>query len=124
MMNDKPTTAQELEELFGKVDFEKLIRDEILKEGAEEFQRQYDKHLMTTLYGSSFADMVMIHPEVYKSMKYNRPMNVFEKLQAGWWWFGECFDEWCYTMTHDDGEFFNYLQSDYVKYEEDMYYDG
>jgi len=45
-MNDKPTTAQELEELFGKVDFEKLIRDDILKEGAEEFQRQYDKHLM------------------------------------------------------------------------------
>jgi hypothetical protein len=23
----------------------------------------------------------------------------------------------------EDGEFFNYLQSDYVKYEEDMYYD-
>ena len=123
MMNDKPTTAQELEELFGKVDFEKLIRDEILKEGAEEFQRQYDKHLMTTLYGSSFADMVMIHPEVYKSMKYNRPMNFFEKLQSGWWWFGEIFDEWCYTMMNEDGEFFNYLQSDYIKYEEDMYYD-
>ena len=55
-------------------------------------------------------------------MKYNRPMNVFEKLQAGRYWFWECFDEWCWTMTHDDGEFFNYLQSDYVKYEEDMYY--
>jgi hypothetical protein len=27
------------------------------------------------------------------------------------------------TMTHDDGEFFNYIQSDYVKYEEDMYYE-
>ena len=56
-------------------------------------------------------------------MKYNRPMNVFEKLHSGWWWFGECFDEWCYTMRSDDGEFFNYLQSDYVKYEEDMYYE-
>ena len=55
-------------------------------------------------------------------MKYNRPMNVFEKLQAGWWWIGECFDEWCWTMTHDDGEFFNYIQSDYVGYEEDAYY--
>lgn len=53
---------------------------------------------------------------------YKRPMNVFEKLQAGWYWIGECFDEWCWQMTHDDGEFFNYLQSDYVKYEEDMYY--
>lgn len=118
----KPATAQELEELFGKVDFEKLMRDEVLKECAEEIQRQYDKHLMTTLYGSSFADMVMVEPGVYKSMKYNRPMNVFEKLHSGWWWFGECFDEWCWTMTHEDGEFFNYLQSDYVKYEEDMYY--
>lgn len=67
MMDDKPTTAQELEELFGKVDFEKLIRDDILKEGAEEFQRQYDKHLMTTLYGSSFADMVM--KKQYKKIK-------------------------------------------------------
>ena len=55
-------------------------------------------------------------------MKYNRPMNVFEKLQSGWYWIGEIFDEWCYTMRNDDGEFFNYLQSDYVKYEEDMYY--
>ena len=61
------TTAQELEELFGKVDFEKLIRDDIIKEGAEEFQRQYDKHLMTTLYGSSFADMVM--KKQYKKIK-------------------------------------------------------
>ena len=55
-------------------------------------------------------------------MKYNRPMNVFDKLQSGWFWCGEIFEEWCYTMTHDDGEFFHYLQSDYCKYEEDMYY--
>ena len=57
-MTEKPTTAQELEELFGKVDWEQLIRDEVLKEGAEEIQRQYDKHLMTTA----------IHPEVYKTV--------------------------------------------------------
>lgn len=55
---NEPTTAKDLEDLFGKVDFEKLVRDEILKEGAEEIQRQYDKHLLTTLYGSSFADGV------------------------------------------------------------------
>jgi hypothetical protein len=122
-MTENLLTAQELEEAFGKVDFEKLVRDEILKECAEEIQKQYDRHLMTTLYGSSFADSVMIHPEVYKNMKYNRPMNIFEKLQAGCYWFGECFDEWCYTMMNDDGEFFNYIQSDYCKYEEDMYYE-
>jgi hypothetical protein len=120
---DKPTTAKELEELFGKVDLEKLVRDEVLKESAEEIQRQYDKHLMTVLYGSSFADMVMIQPGVYKSMKYNRPMNAFEKIRSGWWWTGQIFEEWCYTMTHDEQwEFFEFLQTDYVGYEESEYY--
>ena len=59
----------------------------------------------------------------YDRPKYNRPMNVFEKLQAGWWWTGQIFGEWCYTMTNDEyWEFFQYLQTDYVKYEEDTYY--
>jgi len=49
-------------------------------------------------------------------------MNFFEKIQVGWWWIGECFDEWCWTMTHDDGEFFNYIQCDYVGYEEMTYF--
>ena len=53
---------------------------------------------------------------------YKRPMNVFEKLQASWWWTGQIFEEWCWTMTHDDGEFFQFLQTDYIQYEEDMYY--
>jgi hypothetical protein len=57
-------------------------------------------------------------------MKYNRPMNVFEKLQSGWWWTGQIFEEWCDTMKNDEyWEFFNYLQTDYVAYEEDMYYE-
>ena len=56
-------------------------------------------------------------------MKHNRPMNFVEKLETGRYWFWECLLEWIWTMTHDDGEFFNYLQTDYVKYEEDMYYE-
>ena len=72
---------------------------------------------MTILYGSSFADMVMVEPGVYKSMKINRPMNVFEKLQEGWWWIGQIFDEWCWQMTHDNGwEFFEYLHHDHIGY--------
>ena len=118
-MTEKPLTAQELQELFGRVDWEKVLKDKIVSTIKED----ENKRLMTTLYGSSFADMVMVEPGVYKSMKYNRPMNVFEKLQASWWWTGQIFEEWCWTMTHDDGEFFNYLQSDYIQYEEDMYYD-
>lgn len=52
-------------------------------------------------------------------------MNIFEKLYAGWWWWcSQIFEEWCWTMTHeDDWEFFQYLQIDYVKYEEEMYYE-
>ena len=44
-MDDKPTTAQELEELFGKVDLEKVLKDEIIAE----IKEQHDKHLLTTL---------------------------------------------------------------------------
>ena len=88
---------------------QEIIRDDLIKE----LKEQHDKQMTA----------VLLHPEVYKNMKYNRPMNVFEKLQSGWWWFGECFDEWCWTMTHDDGDFFNYIQSDYVGYEENMYYE-
>lgn len=53
-------------------------------------------------------------------------MNFFEKLQVGWWWCLQIFEEWYYTMTHpeDDGrDFFCHLQTDYVAYEEDLYYD-
>ena len=117
-MTDKPTTAQELEELFGKVDWEKVLKDKIVSIIKED----ENKRLMTTLYGSSFADMIMVEPGVYKSMKYNRKMNFIEKLDASWWWMTQIFEEWCWQMTHDDGEFFNHLQTDYCKYEEDMYY--
>jgi hypothetical protein len=57
---------------------------------------------------------------------YNRPMNFFEKIQVGWWWVLQIFEEWCYTMTHPEdsgGDFFCHLQTDYVAYEEEMYYD-
>ena len=56
---------------------------------------------------------------------YNRPMNFFEKIQVGWWWVLQIFEEWCYTMTHPEdsgGDFFCHLQTDYVAYEEEMYY--
>ena len=99
----------ELPEELKDINLEQIILDDIVSE----IKKQHDKQLTD----------ILIHPEVYKYMKVNRPMNVFEKLQAGWWWFGECFGEWCYTMRNEDGELFNYLQSDYVAYEEDMYYE-
>ena len=45
MTDEQPTTAQELEELFGKVDLEKVLKDEIVAE----IKEQHDKHLLNTL---------------------------------------------------------------------------
>lgn len=58
---------------------------------------------------------------------YKRPMNFIEKLHSGWWWFFECVNEWIWCMTHpeDNGaDFFCHINSDYCKYEEEMYYIG
>ena len=96
-MTDKPITAKELEELFGKVDLEKLVRDEVLKESAEEIQRQYDKHLMTVLYGSSFADSVsyeengdkymVIPSENYEYLMKKPPKKIKRRIfyEVAWW---------------------------------------
>jgi hypothetical protein len=55
---------------------------------------------------------------------YNRPMNFFEKLHSGWWWIGQIFEEWCYMYEELKTEIsLQYLQSDYVAYEQEMYYD-
>ena len=107
-MTDKPTTAQELEELFGKVDLEQVIWDSIV----EEMKEAHNKQL--------FDD---INPDIILHMKYNRPMNAFEKLQEGWWWIGQIFEEWCYTMRNEDGEFFEFLHHDHIGYVEDCYYE-
>jgi hypothetical protein len=53
-------------------------------------------------------------------------MSFFQKLYSGWWWFGECFNEWTWCITDPDntgGDFFCHLCSDYVAYEEETYHD-
>ena len=110
-MTNKPTTAQELEELLGKVDWDKVFKDEL----TAEVKRQLDYNMSIILYGTPG-----------KVMKINRPMNVFEKLEAGRYWFWECLLEWIWCMTHPEdtgGDFFCHICSDYVKYEESTYYE-
>ena len=63
-MTDEQPTIKEIEELFGRVDWENVLKDEIVAVIKEE----ENKRLMTTLYGSSFADGVMMYPKVYKTM--------------------------------------------------------
>ena len=120
-MNDKPITAKELEELFGKVDLEKLVRDEVLKESAEEIQRQYDRHLMTVLYGSSFADgvsyeengekYIIVHNDAYHKLIEATDNSFFGKIKRGWKLFYYSLEEWYDVMYYDEfeEEFFDYL---------------
>ena len=110
MMNNKPTTAQKLEELLGKVNWEKVFKDEL----TAEVKKQLDYNMSIILNGTP--------GEV---MKINRPMKFFEKLDAGWYWFRECFWVWVMCITNPEdtgGDFFCHICSDYVKYEEDTYY--
>jgi hypothetical protein len=51
MMTDKPTTAQELEELLGKVDWDKVFKDEL----TAEVKRQLDYNMSIILNGT-FGD--------------------------------------------------------------------
>ena len=44
----KPITAQELQELFGKVDWDKVFKDEL----STEFKKQLDYNMSTILYGN------------------------------------------------------------------------
>ena len=113
---DKPITAKELEELFGKIDLEQLIRDEILKEGAEEIQRQYDRHLLTTLYGSSSyeenGDKYMVIPsENYEYLIEPQDNSFFGKIKRGWKLFYYSLEEWYDVIYYDEfeEEFFDYL---------------
>ena len=125
-MTEKPTTAQELEELFGKVDWEQLIRDEVLKEGAEEIQRQYDKHLMTTLYGSSFADMIIMHPEVYKYLTRKQYKKIKRRIfYEVIWWGAESRHTKCFYSVKKMRKFVNELHrwyNDYIEIEKTWCY--
>ena len=122
-MTDKPITAKELEELFGKVDFQQLVKDEILKEGAEEIQRKYNHYLLTTLYGSSFTNgfsyeengnkYMVIPSENYEYLMEPQNNSFFGKIKTGWKAFYWSYQDWLDAMVSEDyvKEFFDYLGS-------------
>ena len=113
-MTKKPITAKDVEEAFGKVDFEKLIGDDILKKSAEEL-------LMPASYGSSFADIVsheenddryiVVHPDAYKYLTEATDTSFFGKLKYGWKLFMLSWSDWKDAMVSEDyvEEFFEYL---------------
>ena len=101
----------ELPEELKDINLEQIIWDDIVAKIKEQHHEQLTD--------------ILIHPEVYKSMKINRKMNFLEKLEAGKYWFWECLLEWIWCMTHPEdtgGDFFCHICCDYCKYEEDTYY--
>lgn len=125
-----------IEELFGKVDFEQLVRDEILKEGAEEIQRQYDKHLLTALYGSSFANSVsceengdkyiVVSNDAYDCLMKKPPKKIKRRIfYEVIWWGAESRHTKCFYSVKKMRKFVNELHSwygDYIEIEKTWSY--
>lgn len=75
---DKPTTAQELEELLGKVDLEQIIWDDLVKE----FKEIHDEQM----------NAVLLHPEVYKYLTRKQYKKIKRRLSYDvWYWSNEGF---------------------------------
>jgi len=48
-------------------------------------------------------------------------IDTFRSIADGWWWFRECFLEWCYCITDPDdtgGDFFCHICSQWRPYNE------
>ena len=72
-MTNKPTTAQELEDLFGNVDFQQLVKDELVAE----LKKHEDKYLTD----------IIIHPEVYKYLTKKQYKKIKRRIfyEVIWW---------------------------------------
>lgn len=92
----------------------------------EDFEKSLEETCTRIECGESRTYTLKAEYQIVKKinkMNFNRKMSFFEKLDSGWWFIGRIFNEWCYTMMNDGGRFFQYLQLDFVKLEEEIYYD-
>lgn len=120
MTEEPPITAEQLQEKFGKVDFEKLIRDELLKENkdycdklqAEVFYKNFKDWVNTTYeQDESGQSYIIVHPEAYRVIKDVLDDSFFGKLKLGWRRFALSVSDWQDAMVCEDyvDEFFEYL---------------
>ena len=105
-MTENPITAKNIEEAFGKVDFEKLIGDDILKKSEEEL-------LMPASYGSSFADTerTLFGRKSHKKIKRRLFYEVI-------WWCAESRYTKCFYSVNKMRKFVNELHlwyNDYIE---------
>lgn len=120
MTEEPPITAEQLQEKFGKVDFEKLLRDQLHKE-----EKDYCDKLQADSVYKNFKDWVnrtyekyesgesyiIVHPEGYKVIKEVMDDSFFGKLRLGWRLFALSVSDWKDAMYSEDyvDEFFEYL---------------
>lgn len=112
-MTDKQTTAKELEEAFGRVDWEKVINDGIIKKNEGEY-------LMSPSYGISITNSlsygdkyIVVHNDAYQKLTEATDTSFYGKIKYGWKLFMLSWSDWKDAMTSDDyvEEFFEYLGS-------------
>jgi hypothetical protein len=96
-MTEKPITAKDIEEAFGKVDFEKLIRDDLIKELKEQHNEQ--------------MNAVLLHPDAYQKLTEATDTSFFGKIKYGWRLFMLSVSDWKDAMVSEDyvEEFFWFL---------------
>jgi hypothetical protein len=99
-MTEKPITAKDIEEAFGKVDFEKLIRDDLIKELKEQHNEQ--------------MNAVLLHPEVYKYLTRKSHKKIKRRLfYEVIWWGAESRYTKCFYSVNKMRKFVNELHSWY-----------
>ena len=115
-MTEKPITAQELEELFGEVDFQQLVKDELLAEIKAELKKHEDKYLTD----------IIIHPEVYKYYTRKQYKKIKRRiLYEVIWWSAVSRHTKCFYSAQKMRKFVNELHSwynDYIEIEKTWCY--
>lgn len=110
-MTDKQTTAKELEEAFGRVDWEKVINDGIIKKNEGEY-------LMSPSYGISITNSlsygdkyIVVHNDAYQKLTEATDTSFFGKIKYGWRLFALSVSDWKDAMMREDytEEFFWFL---------------
>lgn len=115
-MTEKPITAQELEELFGNLDFEQIVKDELVAEFKAELKKHEDKYLTD----------ILIHPEVYKYYTRKQYKKIKRRIfYEVIWWSAESRLTKCFYSAQKMRKFVNELHSwynDYIEIEKTWSY--
>lgn len=104
MTEEPPITAEQLQEKFGKVDFEKLLRDQLHEEEkdyCDKLQAENFKDWVNTTYeqDESSQSYIIVHPESYKVIKKVLDDSFFGKLRLGWRLFALSVSDWQDAMV-------------------------